>query len=40
MSDKSIRDVHKIPISEAMTKNLVTTNKRNNVINYAKVLYL
>ena len=38
LSDKTDRDLDEILISEAMTKNLITTNKENSVIDCAKIL--
>jgi CBS domain-containing protein len=38
ISDKKDRDLNEILISEAMTKNLITTNKENSVIDCAKIL--
>jgi CBS domain-containing protein len=38
ISDKTDRDLHEIPISEAMTKNLITANKNNTVTYCAKTL--
>lgn len=38
LSDKTDRDLDEILISEAMTKNLITTNKENGVIDCAKIL--
>ena len=39
ISDKTDRDVHEISISEAMSKNLITINKDNNIIDCSKALY-
>ena len=36
--DKTDRDLHEIPISEAMTSNLITANKNNTIIECAKTL--
>jgi CBS domain-containing protein len=38
ISDKTDRELDEILISEAMTKNLITTNKENSVIDCAKIL--
>jgi CBS domain-containing protein len=38
ISDKTDRELDEILISEAMTKNLITTNKENSVIDCAKTL--
>jgi CBS domain-containing protein len=38
ISDKKDRDLNEILITEAMTKNLITTNKENSVIDCAKIL--
>jgi CBS domain-containing protein len=39
ISDKTDRDVHEISISEAMSKNLITINKDNSIIDCSKALY-
>jgi CBS domain-containing protein len=38
ISDKTDRDLDEIPIFEAMTKNLITTNKNRSVIDCTKIL--
>jgi CBS domain-containing protein len=39
ISDKTDRDFHEISISEAMSKNLITINKDNSIIDCSKALY-
>ena len=38
ISDKTDRDLHEIPISEAMTKNLIIANKNNTITYCAKTM--
>jgi CBS domain-containing protein len=39
ISDKTDRDIHEMLISKAMTKNLITTNKDNSVVDCAKIMH-
>jgi CBS domain-containing protein len=39
ISDQTDRELHEIPVDEAMTKSLITTNKNNSVVDCAGILH-